>query len=65
MVVHKKIRVGKNIVNTPSYIVPLAEENLISVKVKKKAPKIEEATAETTTEATTEETQETKEESKE
>ena len=42
MVVHKKIRVAGQIVNVPSYIVPVDKENQIELvkkeKVKKAAP---------------------------
>lgn len=36
MVVHGKIIVDKNVVNIPSYIVPVDEENKISIKLKQK-----------------------------
>jgi len=39
LVVHKKIIVGDNIVNSPSYIVPIALESKIRVKEKKKSLK--------------------------
>ena len=42
MVVHKKILVNDSVVNSPSYIVPITEENSISIKEKKKAQKQEE-----------------------
>lgn len=44
MVVHKHILIGSRIVNVPSYIVSVEEENKISIKPKKKrAPKVESA----------------------
>ena len=39
MVVHKKIKVDKNIVDVPGYIVPIEMESKISVRVKKTAKK--------------------------
>lgn len=36
MIVHKNILIDGNVVNTPSYIVPVSEENSISLKVSKK-----------------------------
>ena len=39
MVVHKNVMIDNKVVNTPSYIVPIAEENLISLRVKAKKPK--------------------------
>jgi small subunit ribosomal protein S4 len=39
LVVHKKILVDGNIVNTPSYIVPVAKEGTIKLKVKTKTTK--------------------------
>jgi len=42
MVTHKKILIDGKVVNSPSYIVPVAQENQIAVKVKKKKPKVEE-----------------------
>ena len=41
MVVHKNVLVNGNVVNTPSYIVPVSEENSITLKVKIKKPKVE------------------------
>ena len=38
MVVHKNVLIDGKIVNTPSYIVTVSEENLISLKKKIKAP---------------------------
>lgn len=35
MVVHKKILIGGRVVNSPSYLVPVAEENSIIIKKKK------------------------------
>jgi small subunit ribosomal protein S4 len=35
LITHKKVLVGKNIVNSPSYIVPVELENKISLKTKK------------------------------
>ncbi len=35
LVVHKKIIIDNRIVNAPSYLVPLAEEDVIAVKLKK------------------------------
>ena len=40
MVVHKKILINGKVVNSPSYIVSLSEENNVSVKVKKKTKKV-------------------------
>ena len=42
MVVHKKILIKGRAINSPSYIVQLSEENLITAKKKIKKPKIEE-----------------------
>ncbi|MBU0466205.1 MAG: 30S ribosomal protein S4 [Nanoarchaeota archaeon] len=39
MVVHKKILINKKVVNSPSYLVPLSEENKITLKKKAKKPK--------------------------
>ena len=47
MIVHKKILVDGKIVNSPSYIVPVALERAITIKVKKKKPKLEPKQAET------------------
>ena len=41
MVVHKRILIDGKVVNSPSYLVHVSEENLISVKKKVKAPKQE------------------------
>ncbi|MDP4039098.1 MAG: 30S ribosomal protein S4 [Candidatus Pacearchaeota archaeon] len=41
MIVHKKIQVGDRVVNAPSYIVEVSEENLISIKKKIKKQKNE------------------------
>lgn len=46
MVVHKKILVDKNIVSSPSYIVPVSLEGEIGVKEKKAKQKVEEKAAE-------------------
>jgi small subunit ribosomal protein S4 len=46
MVVHKRVSIDGKIVNAPSYIVPLSEENLISVKHNNPAPQKEKAEAE-------------------
>jgi len=37
MVVHKRILIGNNVINIPSYLVSLAEENSITLKKKAKA----------------------------
>lgn len=39
LVTHKKVLVDGNVVNSPSYIVALSDENKISIKVKAKKPK--------------------------
>jgi len=39
MVVHKKVMINGNINNTPSYLVPVSEENKITLKVAAKKPK--------------------------
>ncbi|MBS3072069.1 30S ribosomal protein S4 [Candidatus Pacearchaeota archaeon] len=39
LVTHKKILVNGNVVNSPSYIVRVAEEKNIFIKIKNKAPK--------------------------
>ena len=41
MVVHKKILVGGNVVNSPSYVVQVSLESTINVKKKAKKPKVE------------------------
>jgi len=41
LVVHKKILVNGKVVNSPSYLVPLSEENNITIKHKKKMSKKE------------------------
>lgn len=41
MVVHKNVLINGNVVNTPSYIVPVSEEELISIRASKK-PKVKE-----------------------
>jgi len=46
MVVHKKILVDGKVVDSPSFIVPVALEKAITVKVKKKKPKLEPKPAE-------------------
>ncbi len=46
MVVHKRVSINGNVVNSPSYIVTVAEEKLITVKAgKPKAPKGQDAPA--------------------
>lgn len=51
MIVHKRISIDGKIVNAPSFLVPVAMEKLIKLKVKKKAkpkkeePKVEESEA--------------------
>ena len=45
-VVHKKILINGGVVNSPSYIVPVSEEKLISLKVKVTKPKAESKPAE-------------------
>ena len=66
MVVHKKILIHGNVVNSPGYLVPVAEENEISVKLKKKKPKVKESPVESTTEPSTDDKkEEVKEEPKE
>ncbi len=52
MVVHKNVLINGNVVNTPSYIVPVNEENAITLKVKAKKPKAEVAAEEAPTEVT-------------
>lgn len=42
MIVHKKILVKGKVIDSPSYIVPLSEENAINVKNKRKMNKFEE-----------------------
>ena len=42
LIVHKKIMVGDSVVNVPSYLVPVKEENLISIKKKSKKLKVKE-----------------------
>lgn len=42
-IVHKKILVDGKVINAPSYIVPVSQENLISIKQKAKKPKAEKA----------------------
>ena len=42
MVVHKKVVVGENVVNIPSYIIGFKEESTISIRKKVKKPKVEE-----------------------
>ena len=39
MVVHKNVLINGSVVNTPSYIVPIHEENLITIRAKSKKPK--------------------------
>ena len=39
MVVHKKVLIDNKIVDSPSYLVSLSEENLISLRQKKAKPK--------------------------
>lgn len=41
MVVHKRVLVDKNVINIPSYLVPVSQENLITLKNKVKVPKAE------------------------
>lgn len=41
MITHKKILVNGKVVSSPSYLVPVAFENNISLKVKQKKPKAE------------------------
>ncbi|MCA9485919.1 MAG: 30S ribosomal protein S4 [Nanoarchaeota archaeon] len=43
LIVHKKILVNGKVVSAPSYIVPVAEESSITLKVKVKKPKAEPA----------------------
>lgn len=53
MIVHKNVMIDNKIVNTPSYIVPVNEENLISIKIKqKKAKPVAEQKAESVKETT-------------
>jgi small subunit ribosomal protein S4 len=42
LITHKKVLVGGNAVNSPSYIVPVEFENKIHLKIKNKTPKAEE-----------------------
>lgn len=59
MIVHKKIMIRDRIVNVPSYLVKVEEENLISVKKKVKKPKVKETkTGEEKVEVNIEEVQE-------
>ena len=46
MVVHKRILIDNKVINIPSYLVSLAEENSISLKKKAKTPKKVEAAQE-------------------
>lgn len=46
LVVHKKITVNGKVVNSPSYIVRVADENSIALKQKAKKPKVQEKTEE-------------------
>ncbi len=39
LITHKHVKVGKNIINVPSYIVPVELENNIKIILKKKKPK--------------------------
>lgn len=48
MVVHKKILIGGKVVSSPSYLIPVAQEGLISVKKKDRKPKTEEPKPEET-----------------
>lgn len=41
MVVHKKVRVGERVINVPSYLVHVDEENLISIQEKTRKVKEE------------------------
>lgn len=41
MVTHKRVRIDGKTVNAPSYLVPISEENKISLKQKAKKPKAE------------------------
>lgn len=41
LITHKKVFVGGNIVNSPSYVVPIEFENKIHLKIKNKKPKME------------------------
>ena len=52
MVVHKLVRIDGKAINSPSYLVPVAEESMITVKkkVKKAAEKVKEEAAESTEE---------------
>jgi small subunit ribosomal protein S4 len=43
MVVHKKVMINGNVNNTPSYLVPVSEENKITLKINKKQPKVAKA----------------------
>ncbi|PIO08379.1 30S ribosomal protein S4 [Candidatus Pacearchaeota archaeon CG10_big_fil_rev_8_21_14_0_10_34_12] len=40
LITHKKILVDRNIIDSPSYIIPVSLENKISLKQKNKSPKI-------------------------
>ena len=44
LITHKKILINGRVVNTPSYLVSLAEEDKIAIKEKKKKPKPKEET---------------------
>ncbi len=50
LITHKKILVGKNIINIPSYVVPIELENKISLKLSQKKKKKESKTGEEKTE---------------
>lgn len=68
MIVHKKILVNGKVVNAPSYLVPVSEEDKITVKQKEKKPKpaVKEEPAEVqeeSTEAKEEPAEESEEES--
>ena len=41
LITHKKVFVGGNVVNSPSYIVPIEHENKIHLKIKNKKSKAE------------------------
>ena len=41
MIVHKKIKVGSKVIDSPSYIVPLELENKIIIKPQKAKQKVE------------------------
>lgn len=65
MVVHKRVRLNGKVMDSPSYIVPVAKENLITIKKKeRKAKPVVESTSDIQTEEQKEESKEATEETK-